>query len=81
MKRRDVAVWGHSHRGGGGVFSYIRRLGQFLGIQHFDFQDFVFCFQKNDFLGGYEDCMGIFGRASQNGLFLGSFLWILGSFL
>ena len=42
-------------RGGGGtlIFSYIRRLGSFMGVQKFEFQ-YVFCFFRKMifFLGG-----------------------------
>ena len=40
-------VKGHSRGGGGGtlIFSYIRRLESFLGVQNFEFQNFL-GFQK-----------------------------------
>ena len=43
-------------RGGTLIFSYIRRLGSFLGVQNFEFQYFFGGgFQKNEyFLGGMK---------------------------
>ena len=42
--------------GGGGtlIFSYIRRLGPFLGAQNLEFQYFFFGFHKNEYFLGYE---------------------------
>ena len=56
--------------GGTLIFSYIHRLGPFLGVPNFEFQYFFwggggsenlifFCF-------GYEDFVDIFGVSSQN---------------
>ena len=50
--------------GGGGpggtlIFSYMRRLGPFLGVQNNEFQYFL-DFQKNEYLFGYEDFVDIF---------------------
>ena len=59
-----------SPRGGGGgggtlVFSYIRRLGSFFGVQKFEFKYFL-GFQKNEFFWGYGDFVDIFWGSSQN---------------
>ena len=60
------------------IFSYICRLGLFLGVQNFEFHYFFiyFFFQKTeyfggyenfvDIFGGYEDFVDIFGGSSQN---------------
>ena len=47
--------------GGGGtlIFSHIRRLGPFLGVQNSEFQYFL-GFQKNEYFLGYEDYVDIF---------------------
>ena len=52
------------------IFSYIRRLGSFWGIQNFEFHYF-WGFQKNEYFGGYEDFVDILGGSSQIGLNLG----------
>ena len=46
--------------GGGGtlIFSYIRRLGSFFGVQNFEFQYF-WGFQKNEYFLGHEDLVDI----------------------
>ena len=41
------------------IFSYIRRLGQFLGVQNFEFQYF-WGFQKKEHFLVYEDCVDFF---------------------
>ena len=41
------------------MFSYIRRLGSFLGVQNFEFQYFREFSEKKIF-GGYEDFVDIF---------------------
>ena len=48
--------------GGGGtvIFTYIRRLGSFLGVQNFEFRNF-WGFQKNEYFLGYEVFVDIFG--------------------
>ena len=54
--------------GGGGcslIFSHIRRLGLFFGVQNSEFQYF-WGFQKNNIFGGYEDFVDIFLGSSQN---------------
>ena len=52
------------------MFSYIRRLGSFWGVQNFAFQYF-FGFEKNDYFWGYEDFVDIFGGHHKIGLYLG----------
>ena len=51
--------------GGGGtlIFSYIRRLRSFFGVQNFEFQYF-WGFQKNKYFLGYEDFVDIFWGSS-----------------
>ena len=66
-----------SPRGGILIFSYIRRLGPFLGIQNFEFKYFWGVFRKNEYFSAYEDFMDIFFGSSQNW----SFLCVLRSFL
>ena len=46
--------------GGGGtlIFSYIRRLGSFFGVQNFEFP--FLGFSLNKYFYGYEDFMDIF---------------------
>ena len=62
------------------VFSYIRRLGSFFGVQNFEFQYFL-GFQKNKYLLGYEDFVDIFWGSSQIGLYLRAISTFLWSFL
>ena len=52
--------------GGGGtlIFSCIRRLGPFLGIQNLQFQYF-WGFQKNKYFWGYEDFVDILGVITE----------------
>ena len=50
--------------GGGGsggtlIFSYISRLGLFLGVQNLEFQ-YLRVFQKAEYFWGYEDFADIF---------------------
>ena len=52
------------------IFSYIRRLGPFFGVQNFEFQYF-WGFQKNDYFWGYEDFVDIFWGHHKIGLYLG----------
>ena len=65
--------------GGGGtlIFSHLRRLGPFFGVQNFAFQ-FFWGFQKNEYFLGYEDFVDILffwgGGHHKIGLVLGSFL-------
>ena len=64
VKSRKFEVLGRgggSQGGGGGTlkFSYIRRLGSFLGVQNFEFQYFWGFSEKIIFLG-YENFVDIF---------------------
>ena len=57
-------------RGGGTlIFSYIRRLGPFLGVQNFEFR-YIFGFQKNKYSFGYENFVDIFWGHHKIGLYL-----------
>ena len=49
----DAFPMGGGGGGGGGtlIFSYIRRLGSFFGVQNFEFQDFLGFRKINIFLG------------------------------
>ena len=60
-------VTAYQSQGGWGtlIFSYIRRLWSFFGVQDFKFQYF-WGFQKNKYSFGYEDFVDIFGGSSQN---------------
>ena len=49
------------------IFSYIRRLGSFLGVQHFEFQCFLGGFQKIKYLFRYENYVDIFGVITKLG--------------
>ena len=42
------------------IFSYIRGIESFLGVQNFEFQYFLGGFQKNKYFLGYEDFVDIF---------------------
>ena len=69
-----VCVWG----GGTLIFSYIRRLGPFLGVQNFEFKNlFGFSAKMNIFLV-LKFC-GYFWGVTKISLYLGAFLCILGS--
>ena len=46
-------------QGGTLIFSYIRRLGPFLGFKILNF-DIFWGFQKNEYLFGYENFVDIF---------------------
>ena len=52
--------------GGTLIFSYIRRLGSFFGVQNFECKYFLGIFRKKLYFGGYEDFVYIFGGSSQN---------------
>ena len=54
-------MWG----GGGMIFSYIRRLWSFFGVQNFEFQYFG-GFSEKKYFWWYEDFVDIFGGLSQN---------------
>ena len=57
---------GHSPGGGGTlIFSYIRRLGPFLGFKILNF-DIFWVFQKNKCFFGYENFVDIFLGSLQN---------------
>ena len=56
--------------GGTLIFSYIRRLGPFFGVQNFEFQYFR-GFQKNEYFWGYEDFVDILLDHYKIGLDLG----------
>ena len=63
------------------IFSCIRRLGSFFGVQNFEFQYF-WGFQKNKIFLGHEDFLDIFGGSSQNWtIFRGHFCAFYGLFL
>ena len=62
------------------IFSYIRRLGSFFWFKILNFNIFG-GFQKNEYFLGYEDFLDIFWGPHKIGLYLGSFLCILGFFL
>ena len=55
-------------QGGTLIFSYIRRLGSFFGVQNFEFQYFFYFFfwgggggvRKMNIFGGYEDFVDIY---------------------
>ena len=47
------------------IFSYIRRLGSFLGFKILNF-NIILGFQKNKYFLGCEDFVDIFGGSSQN---------------
>ena len=69
--------------GGGGtpIFSYIRRLGSFLGVQNFEFQYFGGFSEKKNILGGMKLLWIFFGVITKLDNIYWSFLCILGSFL
>ena len=60
------------YRSQGGImlFSYIRRLVSFFGVQNFEFQYF-WGFSKNEYFLGYEDFVDIFWGHYKIGLYLG----------
>ena len=66
-----MCVWG----GGGGtlIFSYIRRLGSFFGVQNLNFNIFG-GFQKNKKIRGYE-AFAFFGGHHKIGLYLGVYFY------
>ena len=51
---------GYCPRKWGLIFSYIHRLGPFLGVQDFEFQYFG-GFQKNEYFLRYDDFVDILG--------------------
>ena len=64
---QDIMMAARSQGGGGGtqIFSYIRKLGPFFGVQNFEFRYFL-GFQKNNFFWGYENFVDIFWGSSHN---------------
>ena len=70
-------------QGGGGtlIFSYIRRLRLFFGVQDSEFQYFFGFSEKMNIFGGMKISWIFFGGHHKIGLILGSFQCILGSFL
>ena len=75
--QRRVARWTcrrwRNPRGGTLIFSYIRSLGVFLGVQNFEFQYFLgfSTFQKNEYFLGNEDFVDILLGHHKIGLYLG----------
>ena len=69
--------------GGGGtlIFSYIRRLGTFLGVQNFEFQYFLGFHKKIIFLWVCRFCGYFWGVIKKLDYILVSFICILWSFL
>ena len=67
---------------GGGplVFSYIRRVGSFMGVQNFKFQYF-WGFQQNNYFLGMKILWIFFGVITKLDYIKGLFLCILWSFL
>ena len=63
-----VCVFYDGSTPGGGtlIFSHIRRLGLFLGVQNSQFQYFFGVFRKMNIFGGYEEFVYIFLGSSQN---------------
>ena len=61
VRARGAAVGGGAWGMGGGttIFSYIRRLGLFFGVQIFIFQYFL-GFSEMNIFWGYEDFVDIF---------------------
>ena len=58
-----------SPRGVGGctlIFSHIRKLGLFLGVQNSEFQYFFWVVRKINIFWGYEDFVDIILGSSQN---------------
>ena len=63
-------------RGGTLIFSYIRRLGPFLGVKFLNFNIFG-GFQKNEYFFGYEHFVDIFYGSSQNWTSFRGYLYVL----
>ena len=64
----------HPQGGGGGgtlIFSYIRTLGSFFGVQNFEFQYFCWVFRKMNIFGGMKILWIFFGGHNKIGLNLG----------
>ena len=61
----------HSQGGGGTlIFSYIRRLGSFFGVQNFEYQYF-WGFSDSEYFLGYGNFVDIFLGHHKIGLYLG----------
>ena len=65
-----VCVCGGGGGGGTLIFSYMRRLGSFFGVQNFRFNIFG-GFRKNEYFWGYEAFKDIFWGHHKIGLYLG----------
>ena len=74
-------VSGPGGMGGTLIFSYIRRLGSFLGVQNFEFQYFWGFSERFIFWGVLRFCGYFWGVITKLNYIKGSFLCILGSFL
>ena len=55
--------------GGTLIFLYVRRLGSLFLVHNFEFQYFLFGFQKNEYVFGYEDFMDIFWGHHKVGMY------------
>ena len=53
------------------IFSYIRRLGLFFGVQNFEFHYFLGVFRKNEYFSGYEDFADTFWGHQKIGQYVG----------
>ena len=53
------------------IFTYIRRLGPFFGVQNFEFQYFFLVFRKMNIFGGMKILWIFFGGHKKIGLYLG----------
>ena len=53
------------------IFSYIHRLGSFLGVQNFDFFMGGGGGQKIEYFGGYDEIVYIIGESRKTGPFWG----------
>ena len=62
------------------MFSYIRRLGSFLGVQNFEFQYF-WVSRKMNIFGGMKILLIFLGVITKLDYIKASFLCILGSLL
>ena len=58
--------WHFKPRGGTLIFSHIRRLGLFFGVQNSEFQYFLGFSKKMNIFGGYEEFVDIFWGSLQN---------------
>ena len=67
-------------QGGTLIFSYMRRLGSFFGVQNFEFQ-YLRGFSEKRIFWGYQDFVDIFWGHHKIGLYFGVISMILWSFL